>query len=205
MSVSNPPGSIGGGRPGAGPPAPDLAWGALVQAIAAGDETALAKLYDATAGLVHGLVLRIVRDRGHAEETTLDVFTQVWRNASAFDPARGTAVTWLLTLARSRAIDRLRSVRADRGHEEPLDIAASRAWEGDDPADASELSERRRRVRGALAQLDHDQREAIAIAYFEGLSHTEIAARLGHPLGTVKSRIRSGMLRLRELLEPLEA
>jgi RNA polymerase sigma-70 factor (ECF subfamily) len=157
-------------------------------------------LYDGTHPLVYGLALRILGDVADAEEVALDVYTQVWRTAGNFDPRRGSVSAWLVTLARSRAIDRLRSAAARRQREEsrpelPEAPAAARS-----PEEASLLGQRRVRVRAALARLLPEQREAIELAFFSGLTHSELAARLGQPLGTVKTRIRLGMMKLRELL-----
>jgi RNA polymerase sigma-70 factor (ECF subfamily) len=177
----------------------EQSWGALVGRMALGDESALAALYEATAAVVHGLVLRIVSDRGTAEEVTADVFHQAWRQAARFDPRRGTAPAWLLTIARTRAIDRLRAT-ADRAVREPIELAAGVASAAPGPEDALGLAQRRDLVRNALGTLAPDQRQAVELAYFAGLSHTEIAARLNEPLGTVKTRIRLAMARLRNTL-----
>ena len=174
----------------------------LVARIASGRQEALAELYDRTAPRVFGLVRQIVSDTEIAEEVTHDVFVQVWRDASAYDVNRGKPSTWLFTLARSRAIDRLRSISRYRKNEEPLEAAAHVASDPD-PAQDWALATRRRRVHEALSSLSRAQREVILIAYFRGLSHSEIAEQLGQPLGTVKTRIRLAMIRLREMLEPL--
>ncbi len=174
----------------------------MIRRVARGDSSALAELYDATSPFVFGLALKILRDSGAAEEVTLDVFLQVWRQARAFDDKRGKPSAWLVTMARSRAIDRLRSKARPWVSAEPLDAAAARSSDGPGPHEECERSERRRRVASAMAQLSPEQREAITTAYFSGLSHSEIAARLGKPLGTIKTRIRLGMMRLREILGP---
>lgn len=160
--------------------------------LVAGDPAALADLYDLAAGLVFGLVLRILRDRAEAEDVVQEVFVQVWRQAERFDPARGSLNAWLCTIARTRALDRLRRRAARR--EEP-EGSQPPAVEAPRPEDALA-------VRAALESLPAPQREALALAYFEGLTHTEIAARLGEPLGTVKTRIRAALLRLRGALGP---
>jgi RNA polymerase sigma-70 factor, ECF subfamily len=177
----------------------EQSWGALVGRMALGDESALAALYDATAPAVHGLVTRIVTDPATADEVTADVFHQAWRQAARFDAGRGTALAWLLTIARTRAIDRLRATR-ERTAREPIELAAQIASPAPGPEDALGLEQRRALVREALAALVPDQRRAIELAYFAGLSHTEIAARLDEPLGTVKTRIRLAMTRLRDAL-----
>lgn len=176
----------------------------LVEGVAGGSEEALAGLYDEAGPRVFGLALRILRDRPAAEETTLDVFVQVWRQASRFDPARGSAGGWLLTLTRSRAIDRLRSLGRRPDTPEPLENAALVADPVPGPETASLDSERARRVRQAVASLPAEQRRAIEAVYFGGLSHGELAKASGQPLGTVKTRIRAGMAALRRTLAPGE-
>jgi RNA polymerase sigma-70 factor (ECF subfamily) len=175
-------------------------WGGLIEQTARGDASALAALYDGTSALVNGLALRILQDPGAAEEVTHDVYLQVWRQASRYDAARGAPLAWLLTLARSRAIDRHRAGAGQRRESEPLAAAVAFAAPGPCPEESSAAAERARLVRGALADLAADQRKTIELAYFGGLSHAEIAATLGEPLGTVKTRIRLGMMRLREAL-----
>jgi RNA polymerase sigma-70 factor (ECF subfamily) len=182
------------------PPQPSEDWAALIGRAAAHDPAALAALYDGTAHLVHGLALRIVGDPAAAEEVTGDVYLQVWRQAARYDPSRGAPLAWLLTLARSRAIDRRRSAASGIGATEPLAAAGDLASHGPGPEETSVLAERRHMVRGALGRLAADQRRAIELAYFGGLSHAEIATALDEPLGTVKTRIRLGMIRLREML-----
>jgi RNA polymerase sigma-70 factor, ECF subfamily len=176
---------------------------ALVARLAGGDEHALARLYDNTSRIVYGLALRILGDPSSAEDVTMDVYLQVWRTAGSYDPERGTVLSWLVTLVRSRAIDCLRSRKARRADlEENVDNVANLSDSRPGPEMASVEIGRSRIVRNAMAQLSPDQREAIELAYFSGLSHTEVAARTDLPLGTVKTRIRLGMLHLRELLEP---
>jgi RNA polymerase sigma-70 factor (ECF subfamily) len=134
---------------------------------------------------------------------TLDVYLQVWRQADRFDLARGNPSAWLYTLARSRSIDRLRRQQHQRKSEEPLETASSLPADGPSPEEDTVQDDRRRRITEAMQKLSPEQREAITIAYFSGLSHSEVAEKLGQPLGTVKTRIRLGMIKLRELLEPL--
>lgn len=176
----------------------------LVRRIASDDEAALSRLYDATHRMVFGLVFGILRDHGAAEEVTMDVYHQVWRQARNFDGGRGSATTWILTLARSRAIDRMRSRIRVRTNVEPLESAAAIADATPGPDEDAATIERRRRIARALAALPEEQRTVIETAYYGGMSHSEIADALGTPLGTVKTRIRLGMTRLRELLHPLE-
>ena len=171
-----------------------------IKRTATGEEQALATFYDQTSHLVYGLALRILEDTADAEEVTLDVYTQVWRSARDFDPRRGNATAWLIMLTRSRAIDRLRSSAGRKEREEPLEWVPDIPSSAECPEQASVLSQRQRWVRAALEALPPEQREAIELAFFSGLSHAELAAKLGQPLGTVKTRIRLGMMKLRELL-----
>lgn len=173
-------------------------WTGYVLRIAAGDQGALAALYDTTSRLIYGITLRILGNPADAEEVTLDIYTQVWRSASNFDEARGSVVAWLTTMARSRAIDRLRTgANRNRREESLADL--------DPPAAAQPHPQPGigREVQTALKALAPEQREAIELAYWYGYSHSELAARLGQPLGTVKTRIRTGMMRLRSELGAL--
>lgn len=173
---------------------------AALERMARGDERALAELYDRYARLVYSLALRILQDCGDAEDVVQEVFAQAWRQASRYDIQRGTVAAWLLTRARSRALDRLRARRARP------DLAGTslHAVEIADSAGAADLqlvsAEQVARVREALAELPVSQRAALELAYYEGLSHAEIAARLDQPLGTIKTRIRLAMMKLRESL-----
>ncbi len=176
----------------------------LLAAIARGEEASLAAFYSATSRWVYGLALKILGDPFQAEEVTLDVYFQVWRQAAAYSVERGTPGAWLLTMARSRAIDRLRASRSRRRREGPWEESFDRPSEEIDPLTASAESERRKVVLEAIASLPPEQRRPIELAFFQGLTHTEIAGRLGEPLGTVKTRIRLGMMKLRESLMPLE-
>lgn len=172
----------------------------LVGRIAQADQTALATLYDTTNRLVYGLILRVLNDAGTAEEVLLDVYTQVWRQAASYDTQRGSPLAWLTTIARSRAIDRLRSGWQTQQRQESLDAVSDRETAAANPEEATVMSERQQLVRQALAQLSPEQREVIELAYYSGLSHSEIAAKLGQPLGTVKTRTRLGMMKLRDAL-----
>jgi RNA polymerase sigma-70 factor (ECF subfamily) len=172
----------------------------LVERIARGDRDAFALFYDRHASLVLGLARRILRNDAAAEEVLQEVFWQVWQDAGHYDPRRGTPEAWLVVRARTRTIDRLRSMRrSERTFVAPLDEGVARS----DPAGAespASLAEDRGLVQGALGRLPAEQRRVIELAFFEGLTQTEIAARLGEPLGTVKTRARVGLERLRQLL-----
>ncbi|HTG95263.1 MAG TPA: sigma-70 family RNA polymerase sigma factor [Pyrinomonadaceae bacterium] len=170
----------------------------LLKAVARGDEQALAQLYDSYRVILFGLLVRILNSREEAEDVLQEVFLQVWRRARDFDETRGKPFTWLVTLARSRAIDRLRSLGArDRVAQASVREAAE---EVSDAARDTFRSEQRALVTSALSQLPEEQKRPLVLAYFDGLTQSEIAAKLGAPLGTVKTRMRAGMIKLRELL-----
>lgn len=171
----------------------------LLSSTAAGDEASFARLYDDTAARVHGLVLRVVRDPAQAEEVTQEVFLDVWRTASRFDPRRGSAMSWVLTVAHRKAVDRVRSAEAS-SRRDTVDHRGTVDVLSDETADAVETSRRAGAVRDALTLLSAEQREAIVLAYFGGHTHAEASRLLRIPLGTAKSRIRDGLLRLREEL-----
>jgi RNA polymerase sigma-70 factor (ECF subfamily) len=171
----------------------------LLNAVARGDEQALAGIYDRYRLILFGLILRILHDRQEAEEVLQETFLQVWRRAGDFDEARGRPFTWLVTIARSRALDRLRVLGSRARLADEVEAHSSGAEVGDAAADAVK-SEQATIVRQALAELPEEQRRALFLAYFEGLTQSEISTRLGEPLGTVKTRMRSGLMKLRELL-----
>jgi RNA polymerase sigma-70 factor, ECF subfamily len=180
----------------------DQIWLGYLRRCAEGDTTALSNLYDESSRYVYGMALRILHDTADAEEVTIDVFSQVWRSAGSFAAQRGSVLSWLVTLTRSRAIDRLRTQTAKvRRKEETLDSQFALRDEADNPEESATLEQERRRIRAALDQLSPEQREPLELAFFGGLSHSELAARLNQPLGTVKTRIRLGMIKMRELLE----
>jgi RNA polymerase sigma-70 factor (ECF subfamily) len=181
----------------------EAALAALVARAAEGDQRALTALYDETSALVYGLALRILRDQHAAEDVTIDVYTQVYRQVSSYDASRGTPSAWLLTLTRSRAIDRLRQESQRREREAPLEATMRMPSLTAGPEECSATTELRRLVQGALTLLTPEQWQVIELAYYAGLSHNEIAAKLGQPLGTVKTRIRTGMILLREYLHSL--
>jgi len=174
----------------------------VIRRVAGADQSALGELYDATSPAVFGLVRRIVEDFSLAEEVTLEVYTQVWRLASAYCDEKGSPVTWLLMIARSRAIDHLRSrARRVREQERPIEDAFDHCHPDPDPETAAISGNRQQIVRDVLADLEPEQVTVLQLAFFEGLSHGEISARTGIALGTVKTRIRTGMMRMRELFE----
>jgi len=177
-------------------------WVHWVSQIVQEDESALAHLYDASSPLVYGLALRILGDAGAAEEVTLDVYLQVWKQANRFNPLRGRVSTWLMTMARSRAIDKLRGRAQERSQADTLEAVPETQSESLDPEQSAAVAQQQAQVRKALSALSEDQRRAIELAFFNGLSQNEIALRLKEPLGTIKTRIRNGMLRLRDLLQP---
>lgn len=172
----------------------------LLQGVGAGDPAALRSLYDATSRRVYGLALRILRDHHTAQEVTLDVYFRVWRQASRFDGSRGRAESWLLTLAHHQAVDRLRSRQRRATRELPLELHREVPDGKPNPEALSLGAELVRHLRVALLEIPETQRRAIVAAYFGGMSHSEIAAAFGVPLGTIKTRIRSGMIALRRAL-----
>jgi RNA polymerase sigma-70 factor (ECF subfamily) len=173
-------------------------WAALVRSIAAGDQLALHALFKRSHRVVFTLILRITANRESAEELTIDVFHDVWRGASGYDPAKGTVLAWIMNQARSRAIDRLRfESRKRRTHSGDVQSQADAVA---DPHDVLELREQGESLRAALAALTPDERQAIETTFFAGLTHAEAAARLNEPLGTIKTRIRSGLHKLRRAL-----
>jgi RNA polymerase sigma-70 factor, ECF subfamily len=180
------------------PPEPAL-FAELLQRSARGDRTAFAALYDATAPRLHGLALRVVRDRAQAEEVTQEAFLEIWRTASRYDAARGSAVSWLMTIVHRKAVDRVRSAEA-AGRRDAAYHQTNQSIDHDNTAEAAHASLEARRVRAALSQITEVQREAIELAYFGGYTHTEVATLLDVPLGTAKTRIRDGLIRLRDLM-----
>jgi len=172
---------------------------ALLERVQQGDEQALAALYDRYTPLLYGVALRILRRTADAEDAVQDAWLQVWKRAASYDPSRGAFAAWLLTVVRTRALDRYRSL-ASRGRAESRVELESQVAPIEDPTHRASQSQIGGRVREALAQLSAPQRQVLEIAYFEGLAQSEIAERVGAPLGTVKSWTRQGLMRLRELL-----
>jgi RNA polymerase sigma-70 factor (ECF subfamily) len=179
---------------------PEADWVALVNAIAAGDQLALRSLYGRTHRLVFTLIMRVVGNRQTAEELTVDVFHGIWQRAGGYDPSGGTVVGWIMNQARSRAIDRVRFENRKKrtNSHQPASEDAADGLDG-----ALELNDRARLLREALAALTPDERQAIETAFFCEYTYAEAAERLNQPLGTVKTRIRSGLTKLRRVLGPV--
>ena len=178
---------------------PDLTH--LVSAMAVGQEVAMGELYDLTSGLVHGVALRMLQNAQDAEEVVLDVYMKAWRNASTYSTDVGSVTAWLVMMARSVAIDRIRSRNAQPKTLELTNLEFSEpGGSSATPEPATLERERRARIQLVLSELPAEQREALILAFFGGLSHAELAERLGQPLGTIKTRIRLGLRRLRSVL-----
>lgn len=171
----------------------------LVQRSSLGDEAAFAQLYDAVSHRLYGLVVRVVRDPAQSDEVTQEVFLDIWKTSARFDPARGSALGWMLTIAHRKAVDRVRSAEAASRRDQTYH-EASHDVDYDTTAEAGQASLEAERVRRALASLTEAQRGALELAYFGGYTHTEVASMLGLPLGTAKTRIRDGLIRLRDTL-----
>lgn len=180
----------------------ELVWGELVRRIAGGDPSALEALIDETRPFVFARAIRILSSPADAEETTADVYSQVWKTAGRYDAARNNVTAWLLNIARSRAIDRLRARESQECSEDALYFMCSGTI---DPESNAAYFETRTNVRKALQTLALEQRRAIELAYFDGYTAVEIASRLNHPLGTVKTHIRSGLIALRRLIATTES
>ena len=164
----------------------------MVTALKSGDQSAVAALYDRYSSVVYAVALRVLGDTGAAEDVLQEVFLQLWRNPGAFDAARGSLGAWLAVITRNRAIDSLRKRRPETDIE---DVIVSVAPDLAAEADRHRAAEK---VRGVLSTMSAPQRSALEMAYFEGLSHTEIASKTGEPLGTIKTRIRAGLMALRK-------
>lgn len=173
--------------------------GALLVATARGDERAFGELYDQVAGRVYGLALRVVRDPAQAEEVAQEALVEAWRSAARYDPARGTAATWILTLTHRRAVDRVRSAQARTDREHRAGAGEPVAY--DDVTDQVAVRLEHQQVRRCLGRLTELQRESVRLAYYGGRTYREVARLLDAPVPTVKARIRDALIRLRDCLE----
>jgi RNA polymerase sigma-70 factor (ECF subfamily) len=183
-----------------GPGGAELRWRGHLEKIRGRDSSALQSLYDDTSRLLYSLAFRVLNDREDAEEVILDVYQQVWNAADRYDPARGNVLSWLAIMTRNRAIDRVRQSNVRRTREIQVEEPPDAACESPAPEQQTILEQQRAIVRRAIQSLAPDQREAIELAFYSGLSHSEVADTLGAPLGTVKTRIRVGMQKLRKAL-----
>jgi RNA polymerase sigma-70 factor, ECF subfamily len=182
-----------------GGPSASEELGQLLTACSLGDQAAFAQLYDVTAARLFGLVLRTVRDRAQAEEVTQDAYLDIWRNSSRFDPDRGSAMSWLMTIGHRKAVDRVRSAEAVRRRDTAYE-ARDEVTPFDQTAEDAHRNLDAARVRKAMNTLTESQRCALELAYYGGYTHREVAAMLDLPLGTAKTRIRDGLIRLRDTL-----
>ncbi|TIC83032.1 sigma-70 family RNA polymerase sigma factor [Nocardioides sp. GY 10127] len=196
-----------GAPPGAGDPVGSDAGAvdagarlaACLRSCARGDSDSFAALYDACSARAYGLAVRVVRDRAQAEEVTQEAFLEVWRTAARFDPERGSALSWVMTIVHRKAVDRVRSAEA-ASRRDVTYHQRNQQVEHDTTAEAAHASLEAHRVRGALEALTPVQRQAVELAYLGGYTHTEVAGLLDLPLGTAKTRIRDGLIRLRDAL-----
>lgn len=179
---------------------------AALQRVAAGDRDAMAEVYDATAPWIYGLCVKLLKDRAAADDVTAETYFKAWQSARDFDPSRGNVLAWLTTIARSRALDRLRSharrqslMESYAGDQPPKEPSACE----EHPEQLIAGKQARSLINGALAELPAEQRRIVELSYFSGLSQSEIAQAIGQPLGTVKSRTRLAMTKLRDALTPL--
>ena len=169
----------------------------LLPRVAQGDQTAFAELYDQTAPRVLGLVKRLLKDHAQSEEVTQEVFLEIWQNATRFDSTRGSAASWMLTMAHRRAVDRIRASQAGRDRDLKIGVRDLET-DFDSVSESVEIRLEHERVSRALSRLTEFQRQAVQLAYYGGFSHSEMAEKLGVPIGTVKTRLRDGMIRLRD-------
>ncbi|MGH8887324.1 MAG: ECF RNA polymerase sigma factor SigK [Egibacteraceae bacterium] len=172
----------------------------LLAQVAKGGQAAFGQLYDRIAGKVYGLIRRVLRDPAQSEEVTQEVLLEIWRSAPRFDSARGTANAWIMTMAHRRAVDRVRSEQAARARDDQASAREQRTEAFDVVAEEVEVRLEHQQVRAALGQLTDLQREAVELAYYGGHTYREVAELLGAPLGTVKTRLRDGLIRLRDAL-----
>jgi len=171
----------------------------MLAQIAGGDQAAFGALYDDISPRVFGLIRRLLVDHAQSEEVTQEVFLEIWQNASRYEPSKGGASTWILTMAHRRAVDRIRSSQSGRDRDVKIGIR-DYVSDYDNVADTVETTIEHERVKEAMSQLTELQRQAVTLAYYGGFSHSEVAAMLSVPIGTVKTRLRDGMIRLRDEL-----
>lgn len=188
-------------------PDPDLELAAeiaLLGRVATGDRRSFAELYDRFSGVLFSVAYRVLNSQEAAEDVLQDVFIQIWEKAPLYDPQRGKPLTWAVTLTRNKAIDRLRAIQRRNRLQDAVEKEALTFEQFDDRSsvEAVEGMESGAMVRAAIRRLSPDQRQAIELAFFSGLTQTEIAERLGEPLGTIKARIRRGMMKLRDVIAP---
>lgn len=173
---------------------------AMLVATAGGDQEAFARLYDRFAPRVFGLVRKVVRDPGLSQDTMQEVMTELWRTSPRFDPDKGNAVSWILTLAHRRAVDAVRREQSARDRADTVGRQEDAARPFDDVSEAVTMADEHSQIRKALDALTDLQRQAIELAYFQGMTYREVAENLGVPLGTIKTRMRDGMIRLRDTM-----
>lgn len=175
---------------------------AALRRCAAGDQRAFAEVYDATSARAYGLAVRVLRDRAQAEDAVQEAYLQVWRKSARFDPARGSAISWILMIVHGAAVDLVRSSQSRSTREDTYERQNDplRVDRADPTGAAAQASDDAQRVRAAMSQLTDLQRTAVEMAYFDGRTHVEVAGIIGIPLGTAKTRIRDGLLRLRDVL-----
>ena len=171
----------------------------LLGRVADGDERAFAELYDQISNRVFGLVRRLLKDAAQSEEVTQEIFLEVWQNAKRYDPSKGSAATWILTMSHRRAVDRIRSSQSTRDRDQKIGLR-NLETEYDSVSESVEIRVEHERVGQALQRLTELQRQAVTLAYYGGYSHSEVAEMLKVPIGTVKTRLRDGMIRLRDEL-----
>ena len=178
---------------------PAAAQQALLEAVAGGDRQAFAELYDQISPRVFGLVKRLLRDHAQSEEVTQEIFLEIWQTATRFDPNKGGASTWILTMAHRRAVDRVRSSQSSRNRDTRIGIRDHKV-DYDQVSETIEIRIEHERVEKAMSRLTELQRQAVTLAYYGGYSHSEVSQMLSVPIGTVKTRLRDGMIRLRDEL-----
>ncbi|ORB68284.1 sigma-70 family RNA polymerase sigma factor [Mycobacterium scrofulaceum] len=183
-----------------GPPPSGTELDALLHKVARGDSAAFAAVYDLTKSRVYGMVMRVLRDSGYSEETTQEIYCEIWRSARDYDSSKGSALSWLLTIAHRRAVDRVRSEEAF-GRRESRYAATSADPASDVVSEAAIAGDERRRVVECLGALTDTQRECIQLAYYDGLSYSQVSERLAANLSTIKSRMRDALRALRNCLE----